>query len=60
MVAARVVRRSLVPDGKVVDYFNHYKMLESRIYDIMFMGGTVQQLTANRIALNIYEHVDSE
>ena len=60
MVAVIVVRRSLGPDGKVVGSFNHNKMLESRIYDIMFMDGTFQQLSANRIALSMYEHVDSE
>ena len=35
-------------------------MLDSRIYDIMFMYGTVQQLAANRIALSMYGRVDSE
>ena len=35
-------------------------MLDPRIYDIMFMDGTVQQLAANRIALSMYKHVDSE
>ena len=35
-------------------------MLDTRIYDIMFMDRTVQQLAANRIALSMYEHVDSE
>ena len=60
MVAARVVRISLGPDGKVVGSFNHKKMSDSRIYDIMFMYGTVQQLAANRIALSMYKHFDSE
>ena len=60
VVAVRVVRISLVPDGNDVGYFNHNKMLDTRIYDIMFMDGTVQQLAANRIALSMYEHVDSE
>ena len=60
MVAARVVRRSLGPDGNDVVYFNHNKMLDTRIYDIMFMEGTFQQLAANRIALSMYKHVDSE
>ena len=36
MLDARLVRRSLGPDGKVVGYFNHNKMLDTRIYDIMF------------------------
>ena len=60
MVAARVVRISRGPDIKFVGSFNHNKMLDSRIYDIMFMDGTVQQLAANRIALSMYKHVDSE
>ena len=60
MVAARVVKRPLGPDGNVVGYFNHNKTLDSRIYAIMFMDGTVQQLAANRIAMSIYKHVDSE
>ena len=60
MVAARVIKRSLGPDGNAVGAFNHNKMLDTRIYDIMFMNGTVQQLSANRIAMSMYEHVDSE
>ena len=60
MVAARVIKRYLGPDGNAAGYFNHNKMLDIRIYDIMFMDETVQQLAANRIALIMYEHVDSE
>ena len=58
MVAARVIKISLEPYGKDVGAFNHNKMLDTRIYDIMFMDGTVQQLAANIIALSMYEHVD--
>ena len=60
MVAAIVVRISLGPDGKVVGSFNHNKMLDSRVYDIMFMEGRVQQLAANIITMSMYEHVYSE
>ena len=60
MVAAKVIKISLGPDGNEVGAFNHNKILDTRIYDIMFMDGTVQQLAANRIALSMYEHVDSE
>ena len=60
MVAARVIKKSLGPDGNAVGVFNHNKMLDTRIYDIMFMDGTVQQLAANIIALSMYEHVNSE
>ena len=60
MVAARVIKRSLGPDGNSVGAFNHNKMLDTRIYDIMFMDGTFQHLAANRITLSMYEHVNSE
>ena len=60
MLSVRLIKRSLGPDGNDVGAFNHNKMLDTRIYDIMFMNGTVQQLAANRIALSMYEHVDSE
>ena len=51
---------SLEPDGNAVVTFNHNKMLNTRIYDIMFLDGTVQQLDVNRIALSMYEHFNSE
>ena len=60
MVDARIIKGSLGPDGNAVGAFSHNKMLDTRIYDIMFMDGTVQQLAANRIALSMYKHVDSE
>ena len=60
MVAARVVRISLVPHGNVAGSFNHNKMLDTRIYDIILMDGMVQQLAASRIALSMYEYVYSE
>ena len=60
MVAARSIKISLGPDGNAVGAFNHNKMLDTRIYDIMFMDGTVQHLAANRIALSMYKHVNSE
>ena len=41
MVAARVIKRYLGPDGNTVGAFNHNKILDTRIYDIMFMDGTV-------------------
>ena len=60
VVSARVIKKSLGPDGNAIVAFNNNKMLDTRIYDIMFMDGTVQQLSANRIALSMYEHVYSE
>ena len=54
MVAARVVRRSLNTDGNAVGFSTITKMLDTRIYDIMFMDETFQQLAANRIALSMY------
>ena len=60
VVATRVIKISLGPDGNAVGAFNHKMFLDKRIYDIMFMDGTVQQLASNRIALSMYEHVHSE
>lgn len=60
MAAAKVIRRSTGSDGKVHGKFNSNKMLDTRIYDVMFMDGKLQQLAANRIALSMYENVDSE
>ena len=60
MVAARVIKISLGPDSNAVGAFNHNKMLDTRIYAIMFMDGRVQQPATNRIALSMYKHVDSE
>ena len=60
MVAARSIKISLGPDGNAVGAFSHNKMLDTRIYDIRFMDGTVQLLATNIIALSMYEHVDSE
>ena len=41
MVDARVIKISLGPDGNAVGSFIHNKMLDTRIYDIMFMDRTV-------------------
>ena len=53
MAAAKVVQRSLGTDGKVIGSFSHNKMLDTMIYDIMYMDGTAQQLATNRVALSI-------
>ena len=37
MVAARVIKRSLGPDGNDVGAFKNNIKLDTRIYDIMFM-----------------------
>ena len=38
MSAAKVIRRSTSSDGKVHGKFNSNKMLDTRIYDVMFMN----------------------
>ena len=60
MAAAKVIRTSTGSDGKDHGRHNSNKMLDTRIYDVMFMDGQIQQLAANRIALSMYENVDSE
>lgn len=60
MEAEKMIKRSTGPDEKVQVIFNQNKMLDTSIYDVIFMNGTTQQLSENRMALSMYEHVDSE
>ena len=36
LLAARVIKISLGPDGNAVGAFNYNKMLDTRIYDIIY------------------------
>jgi hypothetical protein len=60
MRAARVIGRSKGPDGSVKGSFNTNPILNTRIYDVMFPDGAVQQYSANIIAENMLSQVDAE
>jgi len=60
LVAAKVIRRSLDEDGKVIGNHNDMPMFNTMLYDVEFPDGAVKPYAANVIADNIDEQVDSE
>jgi len=60
LVAAKVIRRSLDEDGKLIGDHNDMPVFNTMVYDVEFPDGVVKPYAANAIADNIYEQVDSE
>ena len=60
MQAARVVSRAKDDDGKIIGKYNVNPILDTRVYDVMFPDGAIQQYSANIIAENLYSQVDEE
>ena len=58
--AAQVVGRSTDLNGQPVGEYNSNPILNTRVYDVMFPDGSIQQYGANIIAENIYSQVDEE
>ena len=56
---AKVIRRSIGPDGKIVGAFNENPILNTLVYDVEFLDGAVKQYAANVIAENVLNQVDS-
>ncbi|KAL7538844.1 hypothetical protein ACHAXR_009411 [Thalassiosira sp. AJA248-18] len=59
MQMAKVVRRAVDEDGKLIGTFNDNPVLNSMIYDLEFPDGAIKQYAANVIAENILMQVDS-
>ena len=59
MQMAKVVRRAVDNNGKLVGTFDENPVLNSMIYDVQFPDGAVKQYAANIIAENILYQVDS-
>ena len=55
---ATVIRRSLDSDGKVTGNYNNIPILNTILYDVMFLDGTIKPYSANIIAENILNQVD--
>ena len=55
---ARVVRRSVGPDGKLVGEFNDNPILNTLVYEVEFPDGQMKRYSANVIAENILQQVD--
>ena len=60
MVNAKVIQRTIGPDGKVTRTYDHNPFLNSIIYDVEFPDGQVKEYAANIIAENMLTQVDSD
>ena len=58
--AATVVGRARDRDGMPIGEYHHNPILNSRVYDVMFPDGSIQQYAANIIAENIFSQVDED
>ncbi len=56
---AKVVRRSIDQNGKLIGTFDENPMLNSMVYEVEFPDGVVKNYSANMIAENILSQVDS-
>ena len=56
--AARVVERTKNQYGKLIGDHNPNPILDTRIYEVMFPDGSIQQYAANIIAEHMYSQVD--
>ena len=56
--AARVLGFSSNNEWQAIVKFNHSPILNTKVYDVMFPDGAVQQYSANTIVENIYSQVD--
>ena len=50
---AKVIKRSVDSDGKVIGNYNALKMLNTRLYDVKFPDGSIKPYSKNLIAMNI-------
>ena len=57
---ARVLRRSMGPDGKNTGQYDENPRLNSVLYDIDFPDGQVKEYSANLIAENLLDRLDYE
>ena len=60
MKAAKVIGRSVDDTGSSIGQYDSNPMLNTKVYDVMFPDGTVQQYAANFIAENLYESSDDD
>lgn len=60
MQAARVIGQSRDKDGNTFGEFNQNPILNTKVYDVLFPDGSIQQYSANTIAENIYSQVDED
>ena len=56
---AKVVRRAVDKDGRLIGSFDKNPMLNTLVYEVQFPDGTLKHYSANIIAENILQQVDS-
>ena len=56
--SARVLQRSVGPDGTIERSYDNNPLLNSMIYDLDFPDGTIREYSANIIAENMLTQVD--
>jgi len=54
MRVAKIIGRSRGEDGKHLGNYHERPFLNTRVYDVMFHDGSIEQFAANTIAENIY------
>jgi hypothetical protein len=60
MMSAKVRKRALDNDGKVVGTYDENPILNSIVYEVEFPDGQVKEYSANTIAENMLTQVDSD
>ncbi len=55
---ARVKRRAVDKEGKPIGVPNNNPILDGRVYEVEYMDGTIEAITANIIAENLLAQVD--
>ena len=54
----QIIGRSKDHTGMTSGKQNDYPLLDTRLYDVQFPDGSIEKLTANWIAMNLYASVD--
>ena len=57
---AKVIKRSVNSDGKVIGNYNELPVLNTMLYDVQFPDGSIKPYSANLIAKNILMQADSD
>ena len=57
---AKVIKRSVDSDGKVIGNYNELPVLNTMLYDAKFPDGSIKPYSANLIANNILIQADSD
>ena len=57
---AKVIKRNIGPDGTLIGTLHEKSMLNTALYDVRFLDGSVKPYLANIIAENILNSVDAD